>query len=1009
MSVKIGKRNYPIDTTTTLDISQIYVETLPDNIGDLVNLEDIYIENEFITTIPDSIGNLVRLKKMVITSCKSLTSIPDSIGSLQNLERIYITTNKKLTKIPESIGNLQNLLVMKLNGNKLTTLPESIGRLQKLESIIVSYNQLTSLPESIGNLINLKDFDLINNQLTTLPESIGNLQNLLNLRVSGNQLTTLPESIGRLQNLEGINLERNQLTRLPESIGNLQNLKYIEIYNNQLTTLPESIGNLQNLEDKLFLSNNQLTTLPESIGRLVKIKNIILYQNKLTTLPESIGNLQNLQQLFLMDNQLTTLPESIGNLKELQILNLDDNQLTTLPESIGNLKELHTLRLDNNQLNIFPPIGNLTKLEKVFLRNNQLTTIIRLPNLAATIKEFRVGNNPFTDPEFIGKDEQEIFNMLFVKEISHDKIIMDKFIGPNSGFEYDAPYHIEMSQEFVKQTQYKPLGPENDDLKLQLSLEPKPHVVYACPEGHLHTVGDCGIPIEITRCDTNGCKLYVGGLHHMLVPGSYIVYHDKYYQSIVWYGSFPVQSYSVYKRLVEQANKARLTMDPPEPEIILESRPQEEIAMIARPLQEDDVLPDMYLHGNVKCKICYEDIILGEDNLYILPSCGHLVHKNDLENYRQGDLNNIFEYQDGNVIEDSNMAMRKCPECTKQFAFGKSKSKSKSKSRNVSKVDTEKFFNFIKETDINNMKTMINQGYDINTLSTDGNSPIDYTLELLIFAGNKQASLDVIKFLIENGVIINENKNSIISSLFTNTNGGLEGDHAESVKNIVKLVIQKARENPEKISLSTMKGQSKKCDKAYTNRLLSIFNFIQNNSELSAFNNLVVNYCLFANKINFKDGLMSVNIVKNSLKNFYKYINIIPKDLLVHNCTLYKGIDLPPFDIGSKFFFPLPFSTAEDKSIVKQFAKSRDNIITILKIHIDKNIKYFPTSNFIQGYEILLPPGHITITKIDIKDNIKLTTIKYKQISNLDDLKQEYKKLIDKGILNIRLSDSSDC
>ena len=919
MSVKIGKRNYPIDTTTTLDISQIYVETLPDNIGDLVNLEDIYIENEFITTIPDSIGNLVRLKKIVITLCKSLTSIPDSIGSLQNLEYIYITTNKKLTKIPESIGNLQNLLIMKLQGNKLTTLPESIGR---------------------------------------------------------------------LQNLEGINLERNQLTRLPESIGNLQNLKYIEIYNNQLTTLPESIGNLQNFGDKLVLSNNQLTTLPESIGNLIKLKS-----------------------LYLSNNQLTTLPESIGNLKELQKLILDDNQLTTLPESIGNLKELHTLNLDNNQLNIFPPIGNLTKLDHVFLRNNQLTTIIRLPNLAATIREFRVGNNPFTDPEFIGKDEQEIFNMLFVKEISHDKFIMDKFIGPNSGFEYDAPYHIEMSQEFVKQTQYKPLGPENDDLKLQLSLEPKPHVVYACPEGHLHTVGDCGIPIEITRCDTNGCKLYVGGLNHMLVPGSYIVYHDKYYQSIVWYGSFPVQSYSVYKRLVEQANKARLTMDPPEPEIILQSRPPEEIGMIARPLQEDDVLLDMYLHGHVECKICYEDIILGEDNLYILPSCGHLVHKNDLEQYRQGNLNNIFEYEDGNVIEDSNMAMRKCPECIKKFAFGKYKFKSKLKSklRNISKVNTEKFFNFIKETDIDNMKTMINEGYDINTLSIDGNSPMDYTLDLLYFARNKQSSLDVIKFLIENGVIIHENKNSIISSLFTNTNGGLEGDYAESIKNIVKLVIEKARTTPKKIILSTMKGQSKKCDKAYTNRLLSIFNFIQNNSELSTFNNLVVNYCLFANKINFKDGLMSVNIVKNSLKNFYKYINIIPKDLLVHNCTLYKGIDLPPFDIGSKFFFPLPFSTAEDKSIVKQFAKSRDNIITILKIHIDKNIKYFPTSNFIQGYEILLPPGHITITKIDIKDNIKLTTIKYKQISNLDDLKQEYKKLIDKGILNITLSDSSDC
>jgi len=505
----------------------------------------------------------------------------------------------------------------------------------------------------------------------------------------------------------------------------------------------------------------------------------------------------------------------------------------------------------------------------------------------------------------------------------------------------------------------------------------------------------------------------------VLFRSSYIVYHDKYYQSIVWYGSFPVQSYSVYKRLVEQANKARSEMDPPEPEIILQSRPPEEIGMIARPLEGDDVLPDMYLHGHVECKICYEDIILGEDNLYILPSCGHLVHKNDLENYRQGDLNNIFEYQDGNVIEDSNMAMRKCPECTKQFAFGNSKSKSKSKSKSRSKsssksrvdsrVDTEKFFNFIKENDIDNMKILINQGYDINTLSRDGNSPIDYTLELLNFSRNKRASLDVIKFLIENGVIIHENKNSIISSLFTNTNGGLEGDHAESIKNIIKIVIEKARTTPEKIILSTMKGQSKKCDKAYTNRLLSTFDFIQNNSELSGFNNLVVNYCLFAYKINFKDGLMSVNIVKNSLENFYKYINIITKDLLVNNCTLYKGIDLPPFDVGSRFFFPLPLSTAQDKSIVKQFARPRDNIVTILKINIDENIKYFPTTNFTQGYEILLPPGHITVTKIDIKDNIKLTTVKYRQISNPEDLKREYKKRIDKGLLHITETDISDC
>jgi hypothetical protein len=313
-------------------------------------------------------------------------------------------------------------------------------------------------------------------------------------------------------------------------------------------------------------------------------------------------------------------------------------------------------------------------------------------------------------------------------------------------------------------------------------------------------------------------------------------------------------------------------------------------------------------------------------------------------------------------------------------------------------MESEIFFNFIKDSDIKSIKSiksMINNGYNINTLSKDGKSPIEYSIDLLEFSTNKEASLNIIKFLIESGVTIRENKESIINAIFKYTNGGLAGDYAESIKNIFNLVINKAK--TKKINLSTMKGQTKKCDMAYTKRLISIFDFIENNYELSTFNNLVVNYCLFAYKINYKDGLMSVNVVKNSLENFYKYINMIPKNLLVHNCILYKGVDLPPFDIGSKFFFPLPFSTAPDKSIASQFARPKDKLITILKLHIDKDIKYFPTSNFHQGYEILLPPGHITITKIDIDDNIKLTTVKYTHISNIDDLNEEYKKLINKG------------
>jgi len=68
-------------------------------------------------------------------------------------------------------------------------------------------------------------------------------------------------------------------------------------------------------------------------------------------------------------------------------------------------------------------------------------------------------------------------------------------------------------------------------------------------------------------------------------------------------------------------------------------------------------------------------------------------------------------------------------------------------------MESEIFFNFIKDSDIKSIKSMINNGYNINTLSKDGKSPIEYSIDLLEFSTNKQASLNIIKFLIESGAM----------------------------------------------------------------------------------------------------------------------------------------------------------------------------------------------------------------------------------------------------------------
>ena len=100
-------------------------------------------------------------------SCNKLTSLPDSIGMLSNLQELYLYYNN-LSSIPESILILTNLQVLSLTNNNLTSLPDSIGILSNLKTLYLNYNNLTSLPESIGMLSNLKHLYLSHNKLTRI-------------------------------------------------------------------------------------------------------------------------------------------------------------------------------------------------------------------------------------------------------------------------------------------------------------------------------------------------------------------------------------------------------------------------------------------------------------------------------------------------------------------------------------------------------------------------------------------------------------------------------------------------------------------------------------------------------------------------------------------------------------------------------------------------------------------------------------------------------------------------
>ena len=122
--VELWGKCYSIEYTTRLDLSNSGLTgSIPMEIGDLINLEILYLdENQLTGEIPSEIGNLINLSKLNL-SYNSLTgSIPTEIGNLINLERLHLHENQLTGEIPSEIGNLINLRQLNLSDNQLSGL-----------------------------------------------------------------------------------------------------------------------------------------------------------------------------------------------------------------------------------------------------------------------------------------------------------------------------------------------------------------------------------------------------------------------------------------------------------------------------------------------------------------------------------------------------------------------------------------------------------------------------------------------------------------------------------------------------------------------------------------------------------------------------------------------------------------------------------------------------------------------------------------------------------------------
>lgn len=77
--------------------------------------------------------------------CNALAELPDEIGLLAALEDLWVFANR-LTRLPETIGALRSLKTLFANDNLLARVPDSIGACTALRELYLANNRLADIP-----------------------------------------------------------------------------------------------------------------------------------------------------------------------------------------------------------------------------------------------------------------------------------------------------------------------------------------------------------------------------------------------------------------------------------------------------------------------------------------------------------------------------------------------------------------------------------------------------------------------------------------------------------------------------------------------------------------------------------------------------------------------------------------------------------------------------------------------------------------------------------------------
>ena len=316
--------------------------SLPAEIGKLTKLQYLFIANGALETLPEEVGDLVSCTDFELYNCSKLKTFPLQIARMPELVSINISNNSQWSASEIYAG----MDAIACGASK-----------EKIQILYARQNSLEELPESFKNMTKISLLDLAYNKISKI-HPLGKNVSPVQLYLDNNLLETLPaDSEGYFcgyADSEAFSVRYNRLKKVPNifSAKSSSPLTSVDFSGNDIDGFEgEEDGTYRGIKVETFTlaQNPKLTKYPKALAATNStVAYIILRGCNIDQIPEGSFEYENsiyLNSLDLSYNNLTDLP------REMHAVNLP--YLYGVELSFNNFEHFPFEPLDSSYLTVF--------------------------------------------------------------------------------------------------------------------------------------------------------------------------------------------------------------------------------------------------------------------------------------------------------------------------------------------------------------------------------------------------------------------------------------------------------------------------------------------------------------------------------------------------------------------------------------------------------------------------------------------------------------------------------